>query len=99
MDGLEPVSQRAPGRWQIGTVTEVKPETPQVKTFRLELPMWIWCGRRGHIDTELIAQADSQARIIFICGSNGFVEAASGLALAAGFDRGTIRTERFGPTG
>ena len=35
----------------------------------------------------------------FICGSNGFVESASRLALEAGFEPERIRTERFGPTG
>ncbi len=35
----------------------------------------------------------------YICGSNGFVEAASGLLLDAGVAPDTIRTERFGPTG
>lgn len=58
-----------------------------------------WSGRRGRIDVELIAQAASEARIVFVCGSDGFVEAASRLALDAGFDPHTIRTERFGPTG
>ena len=55
MDGLEPVSQRAPGRWQIGTVTEVKPETPQVKSFRLELPMWMPHLPGQHYDVRLTA--------------------------------------------
>ena len=38
---LSPVEQRAPGRWQVGTVTQVKEETPRVKSFRIELPMWV----------------------------------------------------------
>jgi ferredoxin-NADP reductase len=33
-----------------------------------------------------------------VCGSHGFVEAASGLLLRSGFAAGQIRTERFGPT-
>ena len=37
--------------------------------------------------------------LAFVCGSNGFVEAASRLLLGAGYDPGAIRTERFGPTG
>jgi ferredoxin-NADP reductase len=41
LGGLTPVEQRAPGRWQLATVVEVKPETPRVKSFRLELPMWM----------------------------------------------------------
>ena len=35
----------------------------------------------------------------FVCGSNGFVETAGELLLAAGLDSGRVRTERFGPTG
>jgi ferredoxin-NADP reductase len=35
----------------------------------------------------------------FVCGSARFVEAASRLLLDAGQPAGTIRTERFGPTG
>ncbi len=58
-----------------------------------------WTGHTGRIDAELIAEPASRARIVFICGSNGFVEAASGLALAAGVEPRMIRTERFGPTG
>ena len=58
-----------------------------------------WHGHAGRIDADLIAGPASDARIIFICGSNGFVETASGLALGAGVDRRVIRTERFGPTG
>ena len=34
----------------------------------------------------------------FICGPSGFVEAASGLLVSAGYAPGTIKTERFGPT-
>jgi ferredoxin-NADP reductase len=35
----------------------------------------------------------------FVCGSNGFVEAATRLLLDAAAEPGRIRTERFGPTG
>ena len=58
-----------------------------------------WRGHAGRIDAELIAEPASRARIVFICGSHGFVEAASALALEAGVDPRMIRTERFGPTG
>ena len=58
-----------------------------------------WRGHTGRIDAELIAEPASRARIVFVCGSNGFVEAASTLAVQAGVDPRMIRTERFGPTG
>jgi ferredoxin-NADP reductase len=238
--GLTPVEQRAPGRWQLGTVTAVKRETPRVKSFRLELPMWMphlpgqhydvrltapdgyqaersysvasspidageieltidrladgevspyfhdvvvegdqvevrgpfasyfvwrgespvllvgggsgvvplmailrhrrrtmpalpmrlvysvrsgdeviyadelgddavltytrgppegWAGHTGRIDSSLISEAGVDSGIAFVCGSNGFVEAASRLLLDTGFEPQQIRTERFGPTG
>ncbi len=237
---LPPVEQRVPGRWQIGTVSEIKVETPRVKSFRIELPMWMphlpgqhydvrltdpdgyhaersysiasspldeggieltidkledgevspyfhdvvvdgdqvevrgpftsyfvwraekpvlligggsgvvplmcmlrhrrrtmpdlpmrlvysvrhaddviyedelgdetlltftreppegWSGHTGRIDAELIAEAGIHDGIAFVCGSNGFVETGSQLAMEAGFDPQQIRTERFGPTG
>jgi ferredoxin-NADP reductase len=240
LDGLTPVEQRAPGRWQIGTVTQVKPETPRVKTFRIELPMWMphlpgqhydvrltapdgyraqrsysvasspldegeveltidllddgevspyfhevvetgdqvelrgpfssyfvwrgespvllvgggsgvvplmamlrhkrrtmpeldmrlvysvryaddviyadeigtdavltytreapedWTGHRGHVDAELLRGPAAGAQLAFVCGSTGFVETASSLLLELGMEAGSIRTERFGPTG
>ena len=38
---LPPVEQRVPGRWEIGTVSKIKVETPRVKSFRIELPRWM----------------------------------------------------------
>ncbi len=239
MERLTPVEQRAPGRWQIASVKSIKQETPQVKSFRFELPMWMphlpgqhydvrltapdgysaqrsysvasspldegeieltvdrlsdgevspyfhdvvvegdqvelrgpfasyfvwrgeapallvgggsgvvplmamlrhrrrtmpelamrlvysvrsaedviyagelgddavltytreppagWSGHSGRIDEGLIDEAAEGAEIAFVCGSNGFVEAASRLLLKGGLDPGRIRTERFGPT-
>ena len=238
--GLTPAAPRAPGRWQIATVTRVKQETPRVKTYRLALPMWMphlpgqhydvrltapdgyqaqrsysiasspldeggveltidrldegevsgyfhdvvaegdqvevrgpfasyfvwrgespvlllgggsgvvplmamlrhrrrtmpdlpmrlvysvrtvedviyadelgddavvtytrqppegWTGHTGRIDLPLVTEAASIPGIVFICGSNPFVETASQLAMQAGYRAGQIRTERFGPTG
>ena len=58
-----------------------------------------WTGPTGRINADLIVRAAADARIVFICGSNGFVEAASSLALQVGVEPRMIRTERFGPTG
>ncbi|MEA2445007.1 MAG: hypothetical protein QOJ12_2299 [Thermoleophilales bacterium] len=61
MDRLTPawalmgVEQRAPGRWQIATVTAVKRETPRVKSFRLGLPMWMPHVPGQHYDVRLTA--------------------------------------------
>ncbi|MDP9189228.1 MAG: ferredoxin reductase [Actinomycetota bacterium] len=240
MDRLTPVTQRAPGRWQLGTVTSIKSETPSVKSFRIQVPIWIehlpgqhydvrltapdgysaqrsysvasspldqgeieltidrladgevspyfhdvvvegdevevrgpfasyfvwrgerpaillgggsgvvplmamlrhrrrampdlpmrlvysvrtaedviyadelgddaaltftreapagWSGHTGRIDESLIADAPLDSGAAFVCGSNGFVEAAAGLLIEAGHEPERIRTERFGPTG
>ena len=55
MDRLTPVEQRAPGRWQVGTVTRVKEQTPRVKSFRIELPMWMPHLPGQHYDVRLTA--------------------------------------------
>ena len=49
------VSQRAPGRWQIATVTDIRRETPSVKSFRLALPMWMPHLPGQHYDVRLTA--------------------------------------------
>jgi ferredoxin-NADP reductase len=71
-----------------------------VLTFTREPPEG-WSGHTGRIDAGLIADGASPdlAMVVFICGSNGFVETASRLALEAGYEPQRIRTERFGPTG
>lgn len=61
-----------------------------------------WSGAVGRINLaavralqrDLGGVADS-----FVCGSDGFVEAASALLVQAGQPGDDIRTERFGPTG
>jgi ferredoxin-NADP reductase len=60
-----------------------------------------WQGHRGRLDGPLISEhtAPLQPDLAFVCGSNGFVESAARLLLAAGLAPGHIRTERFGPTG
>jgi ferredoxin-NADP reductase len=49
------VSQRAPGRWQLATVTSIKRETPRVKSFRFDLPMWMPHLPGQHYDVRLTA--------------------------------------------
>ena len=55
MERLTPVEQRAPGRWQIAVVSSIKVETPRVKSFRLELPMWMPHLPGQHYDVRLTA--------------------------------------------
>ncbi|HEY8466902.1 MAG TPA: ferredoxin reductase [Solirubrobacterales bacterium] len=62
MERLSPVAQRAPGRWQIATVKAIKVETPRVKSFRLELPMWMPHLPGQHYDVRLTAPDGYQAQ-------------------------------------
>lgn len=65
MDGLSvlaPVVPRAPGRWQIATVTAIRRETPRVKSFRLALPMWMPHAPGQHYDVRLTAPDGYQAQ-------------------------------------
>jgi ferredoxin-NADP reductase len=61
-----------------------------------------WTGRVGRIDLQsvkpLLEDLGGVAEV-YVCGSDGFVEAASALLLQAGQTPDAIRTERFGPTG
>jgi ferredoxin-NADP reductase len=69
-----------------------------VLTFTREPPDG-WSGHTGRIDPALIAQAGVRSGLAFVCGTDAFVETATGLILEAGFAPGQVRTERFGPTG
>lgn len=69
-----------------------------VLTFTRESPEG-WSGHRGRIDRELVAEAGIGPGIAFVCGSNGFVEAATALLVRTGYEPDQVRTERFGPTG
>ncbi len=59
---LTPVEQRAPGRWQLGTVVAIKRETPRVKSFRIEVPMWMPHLPGQHYDVRLTAPDGYQAQ-------------------------------------
>jgi ferredoxin-NADP reductase len=61
LERLTPVEQRAPGRWQIGTVTAITSETPHVKSFRIALPMWMEHLPGQHYDVRLTAPDGYQA--------------------------------------
>jgi ferredoxin-NADP reductase len=52
---MEDVSQRAPGRWHVATVTDIERETPRVKSFTFELPMWMPHLPGQHYDVRLTA--------------------------------------------
>jgi ferredoxin-NADP reductase len=48
--------------WQIATVTAIKPETPQVKSFTLALPAWVPHRAGQHYDIRLTAPDGYQAQ-------------------------------------
>jgi ferredoxin-NADP reductase len=55
LERLTAVEIKAPGEWQIATVTEIKVETPRVKSFRFTLPMWMAHLPGQHYDVRLTA--------------------------------------------
>jgi ferredoxin-NADP reductase len=74
LDGLTPVEQRAPGRWQIGTVVSIKQETPRVKSFRIELPIWMPHLPGQHYDVRLTAPDGYRAQRSYSVASSPFDE-------------------------
>jgi ferredoxin-NADP reductase len=68
-----------------------------VLTFTRQAPEG-WDGHSGRVDAALIASVADASATAFVCGSNGFVETATGLLLDAGLAGRRVRTERFGPT-
>ena len=55
MERLTAVEIKAPGEWQIATVTAIKVETPRVKSFRFTVPMWMAHLPGQHYDVRLTA--------------------------------------------
>jgi ferredoxin-NADP reductase len=61
-----------------------------------------WSGHRGRIDRALVEAAGwppQERPRIYVCGPTAFVEVAAELLVEAGHPPGSIKTERFGPTG
>jgi ferredoxin-NADP reductase len=61
-----------------------------------------WSGAVGRIDLAMVralAERLGGMADCFVCGRDGFVEAASDLLMQAGQPMEAIRTERFGATG
>jgi ferredoxin-NADP reductase len=53
----------------------------------------------GHLRLEDVAPALLPGATAYVCGSNGFADAATDLLMAAGQPAERIRVERFGPSG
>jgi len=70
LERLTPVEIRAPGEWQIATVTDVKVETPRVKSFRFDVPMWMEHLPGQHYDVRLTAPDGYRAQRSYSIGSS-----------------------------
>jgi ferredoxin-NADP reductase len=55
LERLTAVAPRAPGRWQVGAVSAIRRESARVKSFRIELPMWMPHLPGQHYDVRLTA--------------------------------------------
>jgi ferredoxin-NADP reductase len=53
---------KRPLEWQIATITAIRPETPNVKTFTLTLPQWLPHRAGQHYDIRLTAPDGYQAQ-------------------------------------
>ena len=74
MERLTPVAPRAPGRWQIATVASIEAQTPRVKSFVLDLPMWMPHLPGQHYDVRLTAPDGYQAQRSYSIASSPLVE-------------------------
>jgi ferredoxin-NADP reductase len=57
-----PIAPRAPGRWQLATVSAIRDETPRARSYRFELPMWMPHLPGQHYDVRLTAPDGYQAQ-------------------------------------
>ena len=80
-EGLTPTLQRAPGAWQIATVGSIKPETPTVKSFRLDLPMWMPHLPGQHYDVRLTAPDGYRAQRSYSIASSPLDEGSIELTI------------------
>jgi ferredoxin-NADP reductase len=81
LERLTPVEQRAPGRWQLATVSAIEQETPRVKSFRLELPMWMPHLPGQHYDVRLTAPDGYRAQRSYSIASSPLDEGEIALTI------------------
>ena len=91
MDGLTAVSQRAPGRWQIADVEQIRVETPRAKTFRLRPPMWVPHLPGQHYDVRLTAADGYRAERSYSIASSPLEEGVVELTIDR-LDGGEVST-------
>jgi ferredoxin-NADP reductase len=81
LDGLTAAPQRAPGRWQIADVEQIRVETPRTKTFRLRPPMWVPHLPGQHYDVRLTAPDGYRAERSYSIASSPLDEGAVELTI------------------
>jgi ferredoxin-NADP reductase len=81
LERLTTVEQKAPGAWQIATVTDVIDETPSVKSFRFALPMWMPHLPGQHYDVRLTAPDGYRAQRSYSVASSPLDEGEIELAI------------------
>ena len=84
---------------ELAALAEADPGlTLRIRLTRDDAPGW--SGAVGRLDVAAVQAALAGlggSAASFVCGSDGFVEAASAMLVRAGQPRDAIRTERFGP--
>jgi ferredoxin-NADP reductase len=65
------VKGRRPAAWHVGTVTEVRPETPTARRIVLEVPTWPGNDAGSHLDVRLTAPDGYQAQRSYSIASAG----------------------------
>ena len=86
---------------ELGEIARTDPQVALRITLTRERPT-AWSGMVGRIDLPMVKALVEQLGAMadcFVCGRDGFVEAASVLLMQAGQPAETIRNERFGATG
>lgn len=91
MERLSAPAPRAPGRWQIGTVSAIRRETPRVKTFRIELPLWMPHLPGQHYDVRLTAPDGYSAQRSYSIASSPLDEGGVELTIDR-LDEGEVST-------
>ena len=76
-----PIAPRAPGRWQIATISAIRDETPRARTYRFELPMWMPHLPGQHYDVRLTAPDGYQAQRSYSIASSPADEGAIELTI------------------
>jgi ferredoxin-NADP reductase len=70
LERLTAVAPRAPGRWQLATVSSIAAQTPSVTSFRLRVPMWMPHLPGQHYDVRLTAPDGYSAQRSYSIGSS-----------------------------